>query len=244
MLNLVLFEMNAMLRRRLRNPLAPIIEGFFLGGLIILLEKVLEGPGGVGPARQMMFIASVLALPALQGLHRLLSEELASGTAEALFQVPAGPLKALFAKDVAAVISLSLAIPSMLALFAFTGRGLEPFHAEMLLPIFVMRSGLMGLGAILGSLAILFRRTGAIVNLTSILMVITSLGVGLGKGTLAWVASLTPHGLLAMALQKGKEPIIVLPGLALNSAIWLALGFLSYNLSVRWARKNGFLVNN
>jgi len=82
-MRLIGFEMLSMLRRRIKNPLGLAFEGMMVGCFLLLIERVLENAGDMAIAtRQVMFISSVLALPALQGLYRMLSEELSSGTAE------------------------------------------------------------------------------------------------------------------------------------------------------------------
>ncbi len=242
-MRLVWLELMAAARRRLRNPLAPLLEGAVSGGLLLLIERMLP-PGSEGrTAAQVMFIASLLALPALQGLHRLISEEGASGTLETLLQVPGGPIKAFLARDAASLFSIALVLPSLfLILHSFSEVPLEAF-VRYALPIFIMRAGLTGIGIALGSFTLLVKRTGAVVNAMSIIMVVTSLGAGYGRGFLAFLAGLSPQGRLAMGIYSGIPPSDMLPGIALLSAVWLAAGFALYNLAVRRARKHGLLIN-
>lgn len=242
-MHLVWLELRAAARRRLRNPLAPFFEGAVAGGLLLLIERVLP-PGAEGrTAAQVMFIASLLALPALQGLHRLISEEGASGTLETLLQVPAGPIKAFLARDIASMLSIALTLPSLFAvLHAFSEVAPSAF-ARYALPIVAMRAGLTGMGISLGSVTLLTRRTGAVVNAMSIIMVVTSLGAGYGRGLLAFLAGLSPQGYMAMGIYSGRDPAGMLPGIALLSAVWIATGFALYNLAVRRARKFGLLIN-
>lgn len=245
MLVMIGFELRSMFRRRLRNPVSLTLEGVGLGLFMLVLEKLLSNMGITSVAeRQVMFISSVLALPAIQGFHRMISEEFATGTAETLFQVKSGPILAMLAKDVGSIASLLLILPFTLLVMRYSKHFDPSFAVSYILPIFFMRTGLLGLGMLLGSLTILFRRTSAVVNLTSIVMMVTSLGASSGEGVLAWIAAATPHGLLAMMLQEGKGPSDMLIGLALVSTIWITAGLLSYNFSVKRARRFGFLLNN
>ena len=245
MLVLIGFELRSMFRRRLKTPVALALEGAGVGLFMLVLENLLSTMGMSSVAeRQVMFISSVLALPALQGFHKMISEELATGTAETLFQIENGPISAMLAKDISSIASLLLILPFTLFVMRFSRHFDPSFAIRYILPIFVMRTGLLGLGMLLGSVTILFRRTSAVVNLTSIIMIVTSLGVSMGKGVLAQIAAVTPHGLLAKMLQEGKGPSDMLMGLALVSALWITAGLMAYNLSVKRARKFGFLLNN
>ena len=245
MLVLIGFEIRCMLKRRLKNPAGLAIEGAGVGLFMLVLENLLSNMGISAVAeRQVMFISSVLALPAIQGFHRMISEELATGTAETLFQVENGPISAMLAKDISSIASLLLIMPFTLLVMRFSKHFEPSFAMRYALPILVMRTGLLGLGMILGSLTVLFRRTSAVVNLTSIIMIMTSLGVSVGKGVLAQIASATPHGLLARMLQEGRAPSDMLICLAVVSSLWITAGLLAYNFSVKRARKFGFLLNN
>lgn len=242
-MRLVWLELKSVARRRLRNPLAPLLEGAVAGGLLLLIERVLP-PGSEGrTAAQVMFIASLLALPALQGLHRLISEEGASGTLETLLQVPGGPIKAFLARDIASVLSIALSLPALFAVLHFFSEVSAGSFARFALPVFIMRAGLTGMGMALGSATLLIRRTGAVVNAMSMIMVVTSLGAGYGRGFLAFLAGLSPQGRLAMGIYSGIDPAGMLPGIAILSAVWLAAGFALYNFAVRRARKHGLLIN-
>ena len=240
---LVWLELKAAARRRLRNPLSPLFEGAVAGGLLLLIERVLPPGEEVRTAAQVMFIASLLALPALQGLHRLISEEGASGTLETLLQVPGGPIKAFLARDVASMLSIALAMPSLFAVLHYFSQVSPGSFVRYALPVLAMRAGLIGIGISLGSFTLLVRRTGAVVNAMSMIMVVTSLGAGYGRGYLASLAGLSPQGRLAMGIYSGRDPFGMLPGISILSAVWLAAGFALYNLAVRRARKFGLLIN-
>ncbi|HOY89486.1 MAG TPA: hypothetical protein PKZ09_06895, partial [Bacillota bacterium] len=114
-MRLIGFELSSMFKRRIKNPLGLVFEGMTVGCFLLLIEKVLGDSGDAAIAvKQVMLISSVLALPALQGLYRMMSEELSSGTAEALFQVEKGPLYALLARDASSVASMLLIMPFVL----------------------------------------------------------------------------------------------------------------------------------
>lgn len=242
-MRLLWLEVRAAAMRRLRNPLAPVLEGAVAGGLLLLIERMLP-PGSEGKAAaQVMFIASLLALPALQGLHRLISEEGPSGTLETLLQVSGGPIKAFLARDIASMLSIALALPSLFAVLHFFSEAEPAAFARYAAHITLMRAGLTGMGICLGSVTLLARRTGSVVNAMSIIMVVTSLGAGYGRGALAFIAGMSPQGYLAMGIYLGREPAGLLPGMALRALVWLAAGCALYNLAVRRARKFGLLIN-
>ena len=244
-MRLIGFEMLSMLRRRIKNPLGLAFEGMMVGCFLLLIERVLENAGDMAIAtRQVMFISSVLALPALQGLYRMLSEELLSGTAETLFQVDKGPLVALIARDVSSVSSMALILPFVLVPMRFSRCFDMSLYVRYTAPILMMRLGMLGMGTILGSLTLMFRKTAAVVNVSSIIMVTTSLGVGIGKGFLNSFAMMTPNGLLAVMMQNGRKPSSMILPLALVSALWIALGLMAYNFTIRRAKRFGFLISN
>ncbi|HNZ08777.1 MAG TPA: hypothetical protein PLI10_05720 [Bacillota bacterium] len=244
-MRLIGFELSSMFKRRIKNPLGLVFEGMTVGCFLLLIEKVLGDSGDAAIAvKQVMLISSVLALPALQGLYRMMSEELSSGTAEALFQVEKGPLYALLARDASSVASMLLIMPFVLIPMRLSDCFDAALFAKYAFPVLLMRIGMLGMGLILGSLTLLFRRTATVVNVSSIIMVVTSLGVGIGKGFLNILARMTPNGLLAVMMQNGGNPSGMLLPLSLVSALWIAFGLLAYNLSVRRAKRFGFLISN
>jgi hypothetical protein len=242
---LIIMELSLMFKRRLGNPLGIITEGLVAGAFLLIIEKMLGGSGSENAASgQIMFTASVLALPAMQGMHRLIAEESASGTIETLFQVPGGPMKAFLAKDVCSMISILMTIPFMLLVMATFSRIDLSSYSVYIFPMLIMRAGLLGMGIILGSATILFKKTAAIVNLSSIIMMTTSLSAGFGKGILGVLAATSPHGLLAICIRRGDSPLKMLPWIALVSAIWIGVGCGVYNLAVRRAKRFGLLINS
>ena len=244
-MSLIIFELKCMLRRRFKNPISLVIEAAVSGGMLLLIEKVMSGMGGdLIASKQIMFIASILALPAIQGLHRLIAEETAYGTIEALFQVPGGPVRAFLARDMSSIVSVLLIMPLMAISLSRFSAFSPIVYLKYAIPILIMRCGLLGMGIILGAATLVFKRTAAVINISSIIMVVTSLGAGIGEGFLGRLASMSPHGLLAIQLQKGMQPADMLTGLIIVSVVWIGAGIGVYNLAVRRARRFGLLIGS
>ncbi len=193
-------------------------------------------------------MAFYFAAMALSFINNHLREEVDQGTLEQLFLSPYSLLTVLAAKMLATFTKdLLLLLPLLLLLLASTGVSL-PFHLPLLLVFLLLILGVYGFALLLGSLTLIFKRTGQLPFLFQILF------LGLGISSPAQLPPVIHQISLTLPFSKGVELLKsltqagpgVLPSeelwvLTVNSIGYLAIGILVFKLTVRFVRDRGLL---
>jgi ABC-2 type transport system permease protein len=202
-------EIKRGLIRKARSPVELITET--LAAYIFLTVAILAASGravtsgcpeGAGflslPADELLFslVCVFFCLGALQGVARLATEEPGSGIVEQLSssQIPLWRIGLI--RDVASVVNFvpNIAI-IILAVSVTTGARMPSPRPSALIPLILMRMGMLGIGYVLGGIAILAARIGGLVNLVSVgLFAMAFAPPDATTGAMGLIRSMLPYG--------------------------------------------------
>ncbi len=204
--------------------------------------------GGLGAgARLAGFMMAFVALAGLQVVHRVVREESDVGTLEQLCLSPFGLPTIIAARCFADTVRLA---PLFLAAVGLAGPlpGLAPRVISAAGAALLMNAGMLGMGFVIGSLTLVFKRTGFIANLAGIAMLPLALSPLEGlPAAVQRVASLVPftHAVrLVRALMTeatARELLVGAGALCASGAMWLLVGAGVFLVAERFARARGLL---
>lgn len=193
------------------------------------------------------FVMAFVALAGLQVAHRVVREESDVGTLERLCLSPVGLFAIIGARCFADTLRLATLLLATLALSCPITR-LVPSLAVTLAAAFLMNVGMLGVGLVIGSLTLVFKRIGFVVNLASIALLPLALSSLDSLPRLArHAASMVPftHAVRICHAVIGAAPLSALrsgvTGLFVSGAIWLCVGTGVFAAAEKLARVNGLL---
>lgn len=225
----------------------------FVGGLVTLSlifyllfagARLLAGPGvEFGDRLEGVLVGYLLwtfTLSAYNGLSFFLMEEARTGTLEQLFLTPYGPTRLLLLRQLADLFSQGIFVLVLgLILAALTGAQLD-FSPAVFLPALGVLLGGYGLGLLMGSLALLFKRIGQLLGLSQFLLLIPLQAPGEGVWALlplAPGAALTRE-MMAQGSPLGTGPLLLAWA---NGLGYFLVGLWVFNWAVRLAKARGLL---
>lgn len=236
-------------QRKFSNPLEFVAETtatlIFLSAAILASERT----GGGGEAFATSFMLVFFCLGAIQSIPRIATEEPGSAVLEQLC-ISQHPLWRLaLARDAASAVMF---VPTMavISLGCRLITGIAPAIPPVgaIAPILLMRMGMLGVGYLLGAVALLNKRTGALINLIS---------MGFFALAFAPPTAAQPQGAaLAFPYTAWIRPIrSIIDGIPLKSAlsprnalaacvvscVYIALGVLAFGAAFKRALASGSL---
>ncbi|MFZ5924361.1 MAG: ABC transporter permease [Bacillota bacterium] len=252
----------AELKRGFKNHLAyPVQAASELVGVGIAAALAAYGPIGVASGaagiagraasqaagRLIGFMMAFVALAGLQVVHRVVREESDVGTLEQLCLSPVGLPALIGARCFADTLRLAFLLIAALALSCPITR-LVPSLVATLAAALLMNAGMLGVGLVIGSLTLVFKRTGFVVNLASIALLPLALSPLDGLPRLAQhAASMVPltHAVRICHAALGEAPLSALragvTGLFVSGTIWLCVGMGVFAAAEKFARVKGLL---
>lgn len=210
-LRAVWIEIKRGLIRKIRSPVELMTET--LAAYIFVTAAVLaasgravaSGAGGVAgagflsrPADELLFslVCVFFCMGALQGVARLATEEPGSGIVEQLSssQIPLWRIGLI--RDVASIANF---VPNIVlivvAVSVTTGARMPPPRLSALVPLILMRMGMLGIGYALGGIALLAARIGGLVNLVSMgLFAMAFAPSDATTGVMGLIRNMLPYG--------------------------------------------------
>lgn len=253
MLRVVYIELWRFLRVLTRYPLE--LLGGVLGasvGFALFFSGVryLAGPALFGERLEALvvsLIARSLAFSLLSHTASNLAEEALAGLLEQLALTRPGLLGVVLIRALLSLLQIGLlVIPIVLAILLTSGAQLN-FTPLTLLPLGTLAFGSLGLGLVLGGLALVYKRVGQLLGLLQFLF----LGLFLVRfEALAWpwnalgyLLPMTPSvAALRLLLGRSEAPgwdLLLLAGI--NALAYLALGIGFFQRALRMARQQGTL---
>lgn len=249
------------LRVDIRYPLNLVAELATLSVLylgIYWVNRSLPGEGFQGSnsalASLVGFVMWYFLVIAVGALSTNLQSEAEQGTLEQLFLIPAGTAQLLLARLGSAISRGSLSIAVIFGVMMLA-TGVRPIWrlGPALVVILISLVGLVGVGYALVGLTLLYKRTGSLIGLVNlILLIIMGIFNDATVGPVAVVVRVLPlaYGsrLLQQALGEVAPPAgsvwaIDLFGLTLNSLIYLIAGLAIFRKAERTARQRGVLAH-
>lgn len=253
MLRVVYIELWRFLRALTRYPLE--LLGGVLGagvGFALFFSGVryLAGPALFGERLEALVVSLIawsLAFSLLSHTASNLAEEALAGLLEQLALTRPGLLGVVLVRALLSLLQIGLlVIPIVLAILLTSGAQLN-FPPLTLLPLGTLAFGSLGLGLVLGGLALVYKRVGQLLGLLQFLF----LGLFLVRfEALAWpwnalgyLLPMTPSvAALRLLLGRSEAPgwdLLLLAGI--NALAYLALGIGFFQRALRRARQQGTL---
>ncbi len=224
--------------------------GFLL--LMVVFQAAAPGYGTQGVLSSLIgYITWKVCASSFIGVARIAEEEARTGTLEQLFLVNSSPMQVFLARSLG--IFLNQALRGLLLGWVLAVV-LKVFVAPTLLSMIIFMLtflGALGLGLMMAGLVLVYKRlggflsliwqmlvffSGALVPLPGVLLGGLSSLLPLTWGIAALRASLLSHTTLFDLWQNG-----LLPGLLINTAVYLGLGCSLFAWGERHARKSGVL---
>ncbi|AFV76904.1 hypothetical protein YIM1640_17240 [Thermus oshimai] len=225
----------------------------FLGGLVTLSlifyllfagARLLAGPGVEFGARLEGVLVGYLlwtfTLSAYNGLSFVLMEEARTGTLEQLFLTPYGPTRLLLLRQAAGLFGQGVFVLTLGLVLALLTGARPALTPGVLLPALAVLLGGYGLGLLMGSLALLFKRVEQLLGLSQFLLLIPLQAPGEGVWALL---PLAPGAALVRGMMAHGTPLEPLPLLLAwaNGLAYLLLGLGAFRRAVRRAKARGLL---
>ncbi len=237
-------EIKRGLIRKVRSPVELITETlaayiFLTVAILAASGRAVTSGGAEGatflsrPADELLFslVCVFFCMGALQGVARLVTEEPGSGIVEQLSssQIPLWRIGLI--RDVASIANFvpNIAIVVM-AVSVTTGARMPSPRLSVLVPLVLMRLGMLGIGYALGGIALLATRIGGLVNLVSMgLFAMAFAPPDATTGIIELISRMMPYGRcyrMACEVAFGRAAIgDYLAGGALASAAILAVSY-------------------
>jgi len=229
---------------------------FYVGflALIFFFDQI---AGGYGNTDQIMtaigYLTWFCASGIIVGISDAIVEEARNGTLEQIYLSPAPPALIFFGWSLAELLLSGLGTAVMGTALIFTLQLGIPLKAS-LLPLFLLTLvGVYGFAYLLGGLALIFKQVGDLPGFIANILIFLTGAIVPVEGfphpfRLVAYALPTTQGISLMraVLLEGKDwPQLLaeggLPGLLINSAIYLALGLLAFAWCERIAKERGSL---
>lgn len=224
-----------------------IFYGLFLG------SSYMSG-GGIFGARLSSVILGytlwTLSLAAIGNMGYSISNEAQNGTLEQVFLSPVGAVRILILRNIASLIfSMLFTVLVIYGIMALTGHFL-PLSPIDLVPLVMAVGTAMGIGFLIASITILFKRTNQLLGLLQfVLLFIIMTPFTTFHG--AWqylgvIAPLSPMVGLLQSMLVDHQGLLTAPGHwfwwgFVNVALWLGLGIAVFSRAYARAKTRGTL---
>lgn len=252
---ILLAELKRGLKNHLAYPVQAACEVITVIFIAVAVPSLLEGsfPQGISgvlverPEKIVAFVTVFVALIGLQIVHRIVREESDLGTLEQLCLTPIGLPSLIVFRCAADTIRM---MPVVLIVIGMVSRGQRVLQilAAASSIIFLMNTGMLGIGFFLGSLTLIAKRTGFIPNLASLALLPFALtSSSKMPRTVEIAGSIVPfaHGVRLMEPVLKGSPATSwtssLVKLCILSGLWFILGIRCFVVAERLAKDRGLL---
>ncbi|HHV62424.1 MAG TPA: ABC transporter permease [Firmicutes bacterium] len=250
-----LVELWVELRRGLRSYISYPLQA--LGEIIALMlafafinNSQSEGSGaGTAVGFAVVFIAFV----GLQAANKVVKDESDAGTLEQLYLACSSLPRVIFLRTLADTLRL---IPILFGMLAVTVNSIGTSFASWVGPVIllslVMNTGMLGIGLIIGAIALLFKRVGFLANLASISLLPLAL-TPVDKFPGGPAGDLLKAIPFTLALNIFRDLLIEFEGvrstlisssmafLLVNSVVSFLVGMVAFRVAERIARDRGLI---
>jgi ABC-2 type transport system permease protein len=230
-----------------RYPFDAVTGIITLGGFFFLLLGAGQVIAGATPSKEgvtsliITYVLGFFIVGQVQTPTQVVSREAKSGMLEQLF-LSGHALPTIFMmRSLGGLVSTFIWIGAMMAaLFLLTGTGIT-WSFALFIPLIPMLTASLGVGLIFGAIAMLFKETNSIFGILQIPLFLLA---GFSAPTTWWqyLIPVASSSGLTRALALGQTmPLESLLLAFLSAAIWLMLGILVFQLSLRIAQQRGIL---
>lgn len=237
-----------LMRRYLFNTLMLVVSMYMIFAVIFFGGRAVV-PGTVDDALGSIivgFFLWVMATAAFTSTTDEMTREAQWGTLEQLYMSPFGIGQVLILQTVVnMLIALLLGLTILALMLLTTGKSIQ-IDVLTIVPIGILTlTGPVGLGFILGALAILYKRIGQFSGVVQFAF-IGLIGIPLGVHPLVRYLPMTLGStLLERAMEDGVRLWELPPGdlltLVAKSVVFLVVGYVAFQLIQRRARKRGVM---
>ncbi|HEY4458906.1 MAG TPA: ABC transporter permease [Pseudonocardiaceae bacterium] len=199
------------------------------------------------------YVVWFYAVNLISGVGIDLISEAQTGTLEQMCMSVSAPALLLLGRALSQLVTTTVLIAALDVVLTVTLHATVPLSLVGILLLLITLAGLFGFGLMIGGAVLVFKHVGALANLIVNMMIFTNgtlLPVDHFPRWLTLIVNSLPSTqgvtLLRESVLEGRSLIAMwsdgeLPGLLLNTAIYLALGLLVFGLGLRRARHRGSL---
>ncbi len=230
-----------------RYPFDTVTGIITLGGFFFLLLGAGQVIAGATPSKEgitsliITYVLGFFIVGQVQNPTQVVAREARSGMLEQLF-LSGHVLPTIFMiRSLAGLLSTFLWIGLMMAaLFLLTGTGII-WSVQLFIPLIPMLAASLGVGLLFGAIAMLFKETNSIFGILQIPLFLLA---GFNAPTTWWqyLIPVASSSGLTRAIALGQ--VVTLEALifaCLSAIVWLVLGIIIFQLTVRIARQRGIL---
>lgn len=256
MINLFLAELERRWRLFKAYPMEEVASTFifavFFYGLF-LGASYMAGPAAAQFGQRLDaivvgYVAWLLVIDAFQGIAAEVQNEAKTGTLQQLIMSPHGTRVVFLVRSVANLTVSVCVISCVLVLISLLTGSHVTFSPLVLLPVVTVIAGTLGLGFLIGALALTLKRVQILVgvfNFVLLFMVMTPLEtMGMGaKISMAFLPLVEGVGMLRTMMAQGGtfETTSFLIATA-NSAIWLLVGLTVFRRAEDRSKRRGSIA--
>lgn len=242
----------------------PLKAAFEVAGVMIFFwavssgsvsSAVLQGAGSREAILQQLisFVLLFFALAGVQGANRVVREESDTGTLEQLCLSPFGLSKIVIARGLTDTLRMALPLSAAwigISIVSHEHIVFSPYVFALAIPVaLIMNIGMLGMGFVVGAMALVFKRVGFLANLVSLALLPLMLGAERLPGEVARLAVNIPlvrAGELLSNIASGPfyavdEIVRGFRDLSLTSLVWIVVGIMIFHGSEHFARDRGLL---
>jgi len=238
------------MRRYLPNTISMIVTFYAVFLLMFLGIQLVGSPETVAGDTRYLIVSVVLwflAIVAMQAIGFDITREATRGTLEQLYMSPVPTWWVLCSRMIGTVVVNLVLIAAMLVLAMVTARQWLTFDLATLAPLFALTiAGMLGVGFVVASLALLFKQVQALLQIGQFLLmalvaVPVSLSPFLELAPVVRGTSMIRDAMTGGAVWSDFGPSAW--GLLLaNTTVSLAIGLLVYRAAERRAMRHGSLA--
>ncbi|MGL6339294.1 MAG: hypothetical protein ACRC80_09155 [Waterburya sp.] len=231
---------------------AVVLSLFFLGlffGASYLAGGVDFFKDGRVESSLVSFIAWTLTITCLSSLSNDIQKEAAQGTLEHIVASKRSFLLIMLVRLVVTIFVIFLLNGLIFTVLTLVTRSQFNLSWSILVPITCIAISASGLGLILGALTLVYKQVSGLINMIQFL-ILPAFFISYSdlQGSAKYLVSLLPclsgmefaRNLLVMSVGNPFNSYWFFAALA-NSAVWLCLGMIVFQLSLRRARRKGLL---
>lgn len=194
------------------------------------------------------YIAWLLVIDAFQGIAAEVQNEAKTGTLQQLIMSPHGTRVVFLVRSVANLTVSVFVIAAVLVMISLLTGSQITFNPLVLLPVVAVITGTLGLGFLIGAIALTLKRVQALVgvfNFVLLFMVMTPLETmgPAAKLSTAFLPLVQGVGMLrSMMAHGGAFEITTFALAALNGIVWLVVGLTVFRRAENRSKRRGSIA--
>lgn len=256
MINLFLAELDRRWRLVKAYPVEEVASTFIFASFfygLFLGASYMAGPaasqfGARLDAVVVGYVSWLLVIDAFQGIAAEIQNEAKTGTLQQLIMSPPGTRMVFLVRSVANLTVSVFVISAVLMIISFLTGSHLTFNPLVLLPVVAVIVGTLGLGFLIGALAMTFKRVQVLVgvfNFVLLFVVMTpmeTMGAGAKIG-MAFMPLVEGVGMMrTMMAHGGAFDVVSFAVAVVNGIVWLAIGLAVFRSAENRSKRRGSIA--